>query len=302
MKKIIITGAHGQDGIILSKILKNKNYKVFGVVKKTNKKKNFRGVKYYKCDLINYKNIYKIFNKIKPDCIVHFGCKNPSYKELGKKNDFFHNNFKAIKNLSKYIITNNKKIKLIFPGSSQMYGNKKKRVNENQKFSPNNSYARFRVSGHNYLMKCKKKYNLFITTTILFNHDSVFRNKKFILPRVIKAIKMGNKNFIKKISKESICADFSHAYDICYAIYLLIKSKNNIDKIILSSNKLTYLNDIINFIYKINGYNYRLNKTSRVNKNIIGNNKLAKKLLKWRMKKNIFIASKEMLINKNLLF
>ena len=40
MKKIIITGAHGQDGIILSKILKNKNYKVFGVVKKTNKKKN----------------------------------------------------------------------------------------------------------------------------------------------------------------------------------------------------------------------------------------------------------------------
>ena len=39
MKKIIITGAHGQDGIILSKILKNKNYKVFGVVKKTNKKK-----------------------------------------------------------------------------------------------------------------------------------------------------------------------------------------------------------------------------------------------------------------------
>ena len=126
MKKIIIAGAHGQDGIILSKILKNKNYKVFGVVKKTNKKKNFRGVKYYKCDLINYKNIYKIFNKIKPDCIVHFGCKNPSYKELGKKNDFFHNNFKAIKNLSKYIITNNKKIKLIFPGSSQMYGNKKK--------------------------------------------------------------------------------------------------------------------------------------------------------------------------------
>ena len=85
-------------------------------------------------------------------------------------------------------------------------------------------------------------------------------------------------------------------------IALLIKSKNNIDKIILSSNKLTYLNDIINFIYKINGYNYRLNKTSRVNKNIIGNNKLAKKLLKWRMKKNIFIASKEMLINKNLLF
>ena len=40
MKKIIITGAYGQDGIILSEILKTKNFKVFGIVKKINKKKN----------------------------------------------------------------------------------------------------------------------------------------------------------------------------------------------------------------------------------------------------------------------
>jgi len=39
MKKIIITGAYGQDGIILSEILKNKKYKVSGIVKKINKKK-----------------------------------------------------------------------------------------------------------------------------------------------------------------------------------------------------------------------------------------------------------------------
>ena len=110
--------------------------------------------------------------------------------------------------------------------------------NPSQKFFPNNSYAKFRVSGHKYLMKCKKKYDLFITTTILFNHDSVYRNKKFIIPRVIKAIKKRNINFIKNITKENICADFSHAYDICYAIYLLIKSKHNIDKVILSTNKL----------------------------------------------------------------
>ena len=127
MKKIIITGAHGQDGIILSEILKKKNFKVYGIIKKINKKKNLKGVHYLKCSLVNYKDIYRIFNKIKPDCIVHFGCKNPSYKELKKKKDFFYNNFKSIKNLANYIILNNKKIKLIFPGSSQMYGDKKKK-------------------------------------------------------------------------------------------------------------------------------------------------------------------------------
>ena len=40
MKKIIITGAYGQDGVILSTILRKKKYKVYGIVKKINQKKN----------------------------------------------------------------------------------------------------------------------------------------------------------------------------------------------------------------------------------------------------------------------
>ena len=40
MKKIIITGALGQDGIILSKILIKKKFKILGFVKKIKKKKN----------------------------------------------------------------------------------------------------------------------------------------------------------------------------------------------------------------------------------------------------------------------
>ena len=39
MKKIIITGALGQDGFILSKILLKNKYKVFGIVKNNKKKK-----------------------------------------------------------------------------------------------------------------------------------------------------------------------------------------------------------------------------------------------------------------------
>ena len=34
MNNVLITGAHGQDGIILSKILLKKKYKVFGIIKK----------------------------------------------------------------------------------------------------------------------------------------------------------------------------------------------------------------------------------------------------------------------------
>ena len=49
MKNIIITGALGQDGILLSKILVKNKFKVFGVVTNSIKKtKKIKNVKYFK--------------------------------------------------------------------------------------------------------------------------------------------------------------------------------------------------------------------------------------------------------------
>ena len=46
-KKIaLITGAAGQDGIILSKILVRKKYKVFGIIKEKNYLNKVKKVKY----------------------------------------------------------------------------------------------------------------------------------------------------------------------------------------------------------------------------------------------------------------
>ena len=83
---------------------------------------------------------------------------------------------------------------------------------------------------------------------ILFNHDSVLRNKKFLLPRIIKAIKNKNQKFLNYIYKENIIEDFSHADDICKAIFLLIEKKIFIDNLILSSSKKTKINSIIDYL------------------------------------------------------
>ena len=56
MNKVLITGAHGQDGIILSKILLKKKYEVYGLDKVKNNNKFF-----YKVDLINIKLTNQIY-------------------------------------------------------------------------------------------------------------------------------------------------------------------------------------------------------------------------------------------------
>ena len=76
MKKIIITGANGQDGNILSRMLTEKGYLIFKFVRK--KIKSNKG-NYFITSKKNFFKIEKKINKIKPNAIIHFGSDNPSY-------------------------------------------------------------------------------------------------------------------------------------------------------------------------------------------------------------------------------
>ena len=292
-KNIIITGSLGQDGIILSKLFTKKKFKVFGIVKKS-KKNSIKGVKYIKISMENPSTLSKTIKKINPSIFVHLGRANPSFKELNKKRD--NKNYKISKNILDYFSINNKKTKIVLVGSAQMYKEIGKEVSINTKFNPQNTYARFDVKSYTYMKKIKKKYKLNASMAILFNHDSSLRNKKFLFPRIIKMIKNNNSKSLKEIYNNNISGDFSHADDICDGIYKLCFLKSNPDKLIFSSYKRTFVNDIINYLSTLMNKNFQFNKVK--NKHIkkkIGDNRFTKKILKWKLKKDAFVAAKELI-------
>lgn len=299
-KNIVLTGALGQDGLILSKILLKNGYNVVGIVKKTNFRKLNRII-YKKIDLLNYKKLSNFLDKVKPFGLIHLGTENPNYLELKKKKDFYINNIKATKNLINYFSRkDNRKKKLILIGSSQMYGSEKKKVNLNSKFNPINSYAKFRVEAYNYMIEKKKKFQSNMVTAILFNHDSKHRKDKFLIPRLTKLIKNNRLNKLNEIYHENISGDFSHAEDICLGLYKLMISKKKLDKLIFSSNTKTCINDIIHYLIKLNKSNISLNLITKKNSfTPIGDNTATKKKLKWRIKKDIFKAAQEINSLKN---
>ena len=293
-KNVVITGALGQDGIILSKLLIKKKYNIYGVVKKLNKKK-IKGVNYSTVNILDYRRFSNYIKKVKPHALLHLGTENPNYLELKKKKDFYKKNLKTTQNLIDYFSKYLPNKKLILIGSSQMYGPSSKKVNLNSEFNPGNSYARFRVESYNYMVKRKKIDNSKMVTAILFNHDSSFRKKKFLIPRLVKLIKLKNFNKLNEIYETNISGDFSHAEDICYGLYKLMISKYSPDKLIFSSNKRTYINDIIYLLLKKNKIKYNFtNKVKSNSSTPIGDNKFTSRLLNWSHKKNIFVAAKEL--------
>ena len=293
MKNIFITGGLGQDGQILSKILlSKKKYRVFVIGKKKNnliKKK----VKFIKINLLNKKNLENILKKNIPNIIVHLAANNPAYNEFSYKK-FYKDNIMGSKNLFNSSHKYNPKIKFIFANSSQIFKKKNGIVNENSETIIAKNYTKFYTKFRIEFDKFMLRQNINYSCLIFFNHDSIYRSKKFLFPRLIEAIKKRNKKFLNKILNYNIHGDFSHADDICNAIYKVILIKKRIKRLILSSNKCTSINDIIKHIIQKNKINLKLNfKTKNKKKCLKGNNRLAKKILKWKPKKSSFIAANE---------
>jgi len=294
-RNIIITGALGQDGKLLSEILIKKNYKIIGCIKKKKYNDKIKKVIYISVNLNNKKEVRDILKKYNPTKVIHFGSENPSFINNNKKNFFYKKNYNSTKNLIDCINHFNSKIHFIFASSSNIFLKKKiNKYTESDIFYENDSYSRFRIKTYDYLKKLNLNGDFTYTNLILFNHDSALRNNKFLLPRIVSAIKNNDQIFLNDIYKENIIRDFSHAEDICKAIYLLIKNKNYPDNLILSSSKKTKINSIINYL--LHKYNNSIKISSKPKNNtnyMIGDNKLAKKILNWRPMKNIFIAADE---------
>ena len=299
MKKVLITGALGQNGKILSNIYNKKNYQVSGFIKK-NQKSKIKGISYFNNNLLNKKKIEKHLYQIKPNVILHLASRNDSYSKRLKKDNYKNNyiyNLKITKNLVDAIIKTGIKSKLIFAGSSVMFSNQKKSiVSEKDKFGSREFYGKYKIDAHNYIhLKTNKKFKA--TTVILFNHDSVYRNKKFLIPRLIEAVKKKKIKFIKKIFIENINGDFSHAEDICKGIYKVSINNKNIKSIILSSGKRFYLNSLLKYFIKKNKIDLQISK-NQIKKNsenykFLGSNLLAKKLINYKPQKNLMVAAKK---------
>ena len=291
-KNVFITGGIGQDGQILTILLKKKKINLT-IFYKGKKPINQIGVKYIKENLSNKKKIDILFKKIKPDIVLHLAANNPSYNEKNYK-VFFKENFLATKNIFYSTFGANKKARFIFCSSSQIFQKKNGLVNEKSKMISKTDYTKFRIKSDLMMLKYKKKEKINYTNAILFNHDSIFRNKKFILPRIVSAIIKKDYVFLEDIIKANICSDFSHAEDICRGIYKIMFSTSNFDKLILSSGKSTSINNIIKYIIKKNKLKLNINLNHFVNKKtLVGSNKVANKKLGWFPKKNVYIAADE---------
>lgn len=289
-KVAIITGFNGQDGFYLNKLLKKKNYRVYGLIRKKNK--TFVGEDVIKTDY-SFKHIYEIVKKIKPDEVYHFA--SQSFPSLSWDN--LNKTLTSINDISKNFLITQQKIKKKFKffnsSSCEIFAETNQKLSEESKIFPINPYGCAKAFSHYMVCSFRKNYNLFAVNGIFFNHDSVRSNSKFVLKKIVSTainIKNGKEKYLYLNSLKPI-RDFGHAEDYMTAVYKIMQSKKPRDYIIASGKQYS-VKQIVNKVFKKLDINIKLVKEKKifnfktVQKKTASIKKL-KKYTNWKPKRDI---------------
>ena len=304
MKKILVLGASGQDGSLISKFLLKKNFRVFGMVRKsaTGNLKNLIGIindpnfKLCHGDLLDVFSLETIIKVIKPDEIYNFADQDHVKWSYELPNYSFDVTGFSVLRILEIIKRYVPKTKFFQPLSSNMFGDsKKKKQNEEEIFSPLSIYALGKVTAFYACEMYKKLYNLKIYSAIFYNHESEVRPEEYVTRKITQSVARIFYGKQKKIILGDIDAkiDWGYAKDYVEAAYNIMQQKKP-DYFIIASGKsytvryfLKKCFDYVNLDYKkylvINKNLFRPKK----NATLIGDTSKAFKTFKYKTKTNL---------------
>lgn len=218
MKLALITGITGQDGSYLAELLLEKDYKVFGIMRRTSLFHTTRidhirhkmSIEYN--DLTDSNSLSKMIHNI-VNCnsefevfeIYNLGAQ--SHVAISFMNPTYTTNVDAIGTLNLLEIINSfndeikSKIKFYQAGTSELFGKVKEiPQSETTPFNPVSPYAAAKQYAYYITKIYRESYNIYAVNGILFNHESPRRGKNFVTRKIIegiKSIEKGNQDLIE---------------------------------------------------------------------------------------------------------
>lgn len=297
LKKAIIIGSEGQDGKISQDILLKKGYAVLGI---DNKKIASNGIFWDKIvDICDKKQVFELISLIKPDEIYYFAAFHQSSEEKKISDlELFRLSYKinvfALINFLEAIKQFSPKTKLFYASSALIFGNSKTELlDEAAPLNPNTPYGITKLDG---LMACRfyvSAYNIFASSGILFNHESEYRQERFLSRKIIQGainIKRGLQNELV-LGDLKAEVDWGYAYDFVDAMHKILQASKPDDFIIATGEKHAVL-DFAKEAFECLGLNWRKyikeNKEilTRKRKTIIGDYSKLKNITGWKPKVN----------------
>ncbi|HLD70166.1 MAG TPA: GDP-mannose 4,6-dehydratase [Candidatus Omnitrophota bacterium] len=265
-KRALITGITGQDGSYLAEFLIKKNYKIYGLIRRSSSfntdridhlyqdphEKNVK-LRLVYGDLNDASSLNRIIKTIKPDEVYNLGAQ--SHVKVSFDIPEYTSEITALgtTRLLEAIRDSGLKVKYYQASSSEMFGlTKELPQNELTPFYPRSPYAVSKVYAHWMAVNYREAYQMFACNGILFNHESPRRGETFVTRKITMAlarIKYGlqEKLFLGNLKSKR---DWGFAGDYVEAMWLMLQQPKPDDYVIATGE--TY--SVENFLQEAFGY------------------------------------------------
>ena len=190
-KRALITGITGQDGSYLAEFLLTKDYKVFGLTRRTSTP-NYERIKHIidkieliPGDLLDQQSLTSAIDYAQPDEIYNLAAQ--SFVATSWSQPVLTGEFTAlgVTRMLEAMRQVKKNAKFYQASSSEMFGKvDEKPQNEKTRFHPRSPYGVAKVYGHWITINYRESYDLFAVSGILFNHESPRRGLEFVTRKI----------------------------------------------------------------------------------------------------------------------
>jgi GDPmannose 4,6-dehydratase len=262
-KRALITGISGMDGSYLAELLLEKNYDVWGSLRRSSSFNTgrinhiFDRLTLRYADLTDAASIENLLLEAKPDEIYNLGAQShvlvsfsiPEYTADATAIGVLHmlNAMKAHCPDARFYQAS----------SSEMFGSAAPPQNELTTFHPRSPYGVAKVYAHNLAVNYRESYGMHISCGILFNHESKRRGDTFVTKKIVNgvvAIYRGEQNVLTLGNLEAR-RDWGYAPEYVEGMFRMLQ-QDKPDDYVLATGETHTVREFCQEAFRCLGMNY----------------------------------------------
>ncbi len=257
MKRALITGITGQDGLYLSELLLSKGYEVHAVIRGQNNPKLplvqqvVPDVILHTGDLMDLSSLVRALNASQPDEVYNLGA--ISFVAYSWDNATLTSEvtgqgvLSMLEAIRLYAGQDLGKVRFYQASSSEMFG-KVQEVpqRESTLLWPRSPYGVSKVFGHYMTINYRESYGMHASSGILFNHESPRRGIEFVTRKVSQAVARISLGVQDGLVMGNLDArrDWGYAGDYVRAMWLMLQQEQA-DDYVISTGETHSIRDLL---------------------------------------------------------
>jgi len=257
-KKALVTGVSGQDGSYMAELLLEKNYQVYGMIRRASAPNLSRiehiidKITLIEGDLTDQSSLDTALQTVQPSEIYNLAAQ--SFVPTSWNQPTLTGNVTGlgVARILEAVRRNCKDARIYQASSSEMFGTVEESLqNEKTRFHPRSPYACSKVFAYHLAVNYRESYGIYVCNGICFNHESPRRGLEFVTRKITNGVARIYHGLDKQLKLGNLEAkrDWGFAGDYVKAMWLMIQ-QDKPDDYVIATEEAHSVKEFVEWLFR----------------------------------------------------